>query len=80
MKREFFDHPAVYRITIWGFLGEDWSDRLGSMTITNSQPTERAVETTLFGQLTDQSALMGVLNTLYDMGYSLLLVERVSGN
>jgi len=80
MKREIFDHPADYRITIWGFLGEDWSDRLGDMTITNSQPTEGAVITKLYGQLTDQSALMGVLNTLYNMGYSLLFVERVSGN
>ena len=78
MKREIFDHPAVYRISIWGFLGEDWSDRLGNMTITNSQPTEGAVETTLYGQLTDQSALLGVLNTLYEMGFSLLLVERIS--
>ena len=78
MKREIFDSPAVYRISIWGFLGEDWSDRLGDMTITTSQPTEGSVESTLYGQLTDQSALMGVLNTLYDMGYSLLLVERVS--
>jgi len=80
MKREIFDHPAVYRISIRGFLGEDWSDRLGDMTITNSQPTESPVETTLYGELTDQSALMGVLNTLYDMGFSLLYVERVSGN
>jgi hypothetical protein len=80
MKREIFDHPAVYRISIWGFLGEDWSDRLGNMTITNSQPTEGAIETTLYGQLTDQSALLGVLNTLYEMGFSLLLVERIRGD
>jgi hypothetical protein len=80
MKKEIFDHPAVYRISIWGFLGEDWSDRLGNMAITNSQPTEGAVETTLYGQLTDQSALLGVLNTLYEMGFSLLLVERISGD
>jgi hypothetical protein len=80
MKREIFDHPAVYRISIWGFLGEDWSDRLGNMAITNSQPAEGTVETTLYGQLTDQSALLGVLNTLYEMGFSLLLVERLSGD
>ena len=32
-------------------------------------------ETTLTGELVDQAALMGVLNTLYDMGFSIISVE-----
>ena len=31
----------------------------------------------LTGELTDQVALMGVLNTLYAMGFTLLKVERL---
>ena len=35
------------------------------------------IVTTLTGELVDQAALMGVLNSLYDMGYPLLKVERL---
>ena len=35
--------------------------------------------TTLKGQLIDQAALMGVLNTLYDYQYTLLSVAHQSG-
>jgi hypothetical protein len=38
-------------------------------------PSQQPV-TTLSGELSDQAALMGVLNALYDMGFPLLRVER----
>jgi hypothetical protein len=34
--------------------------------------------TTLFGDLPDQAALAGVLNTLYDLHLAVLSVERLS--
>jgi hypothetical protein len=34
--------------------------------------------TELSGRLVDQAALTGVLNTLYDLGLPLLLVEAIS--
>jgi hypothetical protein len=34
----------------------------------------------LRGELIDQAALMGVLNTLYDLGYTLLKLERMAGS
>jgi hypothetical protein len=77
MKKDIFDHPSTYHIVIAGFLDAEWSDRLGGMTITNTKNAAGADETALDGSLTDQPALLGVLNTVYDMGYSLLLVERV---
>ena len=42
------------------------SDRLGGMTITTTSEGDEAPVTTLVGRLSDQAALMGVLNTLYD--------------
>ena len=52
-----------------------WSDRLEGMTITCPPATEPPV-TTLSGELSDQAALCGVLNTLYELHLSLLTVER----
>jgi hypothetical protein len=74
------DTPAGYRIRVEGPLDERWSDYLGGMTISAvNRPGEPAV-TTLTGELTDMAALMGVLNTVYDLGFTLLKVERLAGS
>ena len=44
------------------------------MEVSVSDEHERAV-TMLSGQVRDQAALMGLLNSLYDLGFSLLSVE-----
>jgi len=68
--------PAGYRIQVQGYLDGSWSDRLGGLTImVNSEPVNEARTTTLFGRLRDQTALIGVLNTLYDLHLPILLVE-----
>ena len=54
-----------------------WSSRLGDMAITVRQAASQQPVTSLTGELTDQAALLGVLNTLYDMGFPLLRVERL---
>jgi hypothetical protein len=46
------------------------------MAISARQATGKPAVTTLRGELIDQAALMGVLNTLYDLGFVLLKVER----
>jgi hypothetical protein len=69
--------PAIYRIRVSGKLDASWSDRLAGMTITvDSQQGQKPV-TTLEGLLTDQAALSGVLNTLYDLHLPVLSVEYV---
>ena len=68
--------PARYRIQVQGYLDGTWSDRLGGLTImVNSEPVNGAPATTLFGRLRDQTDLIGVLNTLYDLHLPLLSVE-----
>lgn len=70
-----FDSTATYEIYIQGYLDERWSDRLGGLVIqVTSQPDQPRV-TRLSGELQDQAALVGVLNTLYDLGLLLLSVE-----
>ena len=69
---------ATYRIRIQGALDEQWSDCLGGMSISTNRGEEHEVVTTLIGQLCDQAALVGVINTLYDMRLPILQVECLS--
>jgi len=71
------DQPAFYRIKIQGTLGQHWSESLAGLTISATGEHDQSV-TTLSGEVLDQAALMGVLNGLYGMGYTLLSVEYQS--
>ena len=76
-KQTSFEQPAVYSIRILGFLDKSWSDRLGGLEIVccKTNDCDETPVTTLKGQLIDQAALLGVLNTLYNWHYPLLAVE-----
>jgi hypothetical protein len=65
------DKPAVYRITVEGFVLESWIDRLGGLGIVSVT----SAATTLEGRLPDQAALSGVLDTLYQWRLPLLEVS-----
>ena len=69
--------PATYCISILGTLDKKWSDYCGGMTIEHDLVLNQYPMTTLTGQLIDQSALIGVLNSLYDMGCPIISVECV---
>ena len=69
------DTPASYLIRIQGHLDQNWSDRLGGLTITPMSQEDEEVVTTLSGQLVDQAALFGVLIGLYDMRLPLISVD-----
>ena len=66
--------PAIYQIRIKGRLEEYWSERLEGMRLTTSDQEEHVQITELVGLLLDQAALLGVLNTLYDLHVPILSV------
>lgn len=66
--------PAVYRVRVQGSIPLDWSVRLMGMNITTSNDAHNE-QSTLVGRLPDQTALSGVLNTLYDTQFPVLSVE-----
>jgi hypothetical protein len=72
------NRSAVYRIRFEEALDESWSDMVGGMNICVNREEGKAPVTILEGRLADQAALSGVLNFLYDMGFSLLSVEYVA--
>lgn len=67
------DVSATYRITVQGYVSQRWADHLGLSIICMHKP-DRPI-TTLFGTVIDQAALMGILSSLYGMGFPLLTVE-----
>jgi len=71
------DAPDRYRIRIAGRLDKRWSEYLCGMAISSRSRAGKPTVTTLTGELTDMAALMGVLNTVYDLGFKLLKVERL---
>ncbi|QDV24205.1 hypothetical protein [Aureliella helgolandensis] len=67
--------PASYRIEVEGLLDETWSGRLGGMQIGTTSRVDQKPVTTLTGTVRDQAALMGVLNSLYQMHMQILSVN-----
>ena len=70
--------PAMYQIRILGNLDKNWSDYCGGMKIEQVSDPNVSAMTILTGRLPDQSALIGVLNSLHDMGCPILSVECVA--
>src|SRR5437762_13627046 len=66
--------PLVYQIRIKGYLGREWTDWFGGLTLT----LEDNGETLLTGLVLDQAALYGVLRKVRDVGMPLLSVIRVT--
>jgi hypothetical protein len=74
-----FDSPASYQIVVQGGLDATWSDRLEGMKICRAAETrDLQVTTSLEGELSDQAALAGVLNTLYELHLPVISVKRMS--
>ena len=73
-----FDLPATYQISVQGRIDPNWSDRLEGMTISLATVEAGPPVTTLEGELSDQTALAGVLNTLYELHLTVLLVKRLN--
>ena len=71
------DPGTRYRIRVAGRLGSEWSARLTGMTLVVQQPPGEPVTTVLSGVFSDQAALMGLLQQLYNVGAQLVTVERI---
>jgi len=71
---------AMYRINVIGKLDKNWSDYCGGMTIENKCDANYRARTILTGQLADQSALIGVLTSLYNIGCPIISVELIEAD
>ena len=71
--------PVIYQIKIIGSLDNSWSDWLGHMAMTIEQENGEIV-TTMTGPVTDQAALRGILEKIWDLNLTLLSVSRPVDN
>jgi hypothetical protein len=72
-----YDRPGTYHICVQGAIDPTWSDRLDGMKIHLSADEGQPRVTTLEGELSDQAALAGVLNSLYELHLPILMVMRL---
>ncbi len=69
--------PVIYRIHVQGAIDQSWADYYGDMIIhMGVEPGEYPV-TKMTGLFHDQSALLGVISRLLDLGLPLLMVEYI---
>ena len=73
-----FTRSAIYKITIDGVISEGMSDILAGLQISvdRSEPDEPV--SIMVGWIEDQSALSGVLNTLYENHYTIMSVNMLN--
>ena len=78
IKPDFsFQKPALYKIQVQGELKESWSERLQGMQINVERNPDAKPESILIGQIDDQAALSGVLNTLYNFNMTIISVQML---
>ena len=70
--------PATYQIRVSGHLDSSWSERLGGMQVTKIRGSDGQPETILVGRLSDQAALSGIMNSLYELHMPVLSAECVN--
>lgn len=75
-----FNKPSIYSIKVQGELGEEWSGRLAGMQITIEQNKEGKPISIITGWLSDQSALSGIMNTLYELHLPVISVNVLDDN
>ena len=73
-----YDLPATYQISVQGRVDPTWSERLEGMQISLDLSQDASPITTLLGELGDQAALAGVLNTIYELHLTVISVTRLS--
>ena len=71
------DGPVIYQITVGGYLDERRAEWFDGMTIEPQIDANGRVVTQLTGEVVDQAALHGLLRKLYNLGLSLLSINRI---
>ena len=72
-----FVKPAVYKIRVHGDLNASWTERLGGLQINVQKSGDKEPVSVLIGQMNDQAALSGVLNTLYENHLTIISVNML---
>ena len=72
-----FHRPACYEIKVEGLLNKNWEEKLQGLIISSERYPNGDQISVLKGQINDQAALSGILNTLYDMKMTIISVNTL---
>ena len=75
--RSHMDMSATYRICVIGVLESSMAERYWGMTSAPVEQTDEQEQTALVGEVADQTALVGIINALYNAGHTVVSVERI---
>ena len=67
----------TFQITVEGKIDASWSDWLGGMLLVSRKEADDMIVTTMSGVLTDQAALRGLLNRLWDLNLVLYALQQI---
>lgn len=67
----------TYRIEVQGQLEAGWADWFDGMAMDIATTLEGDAITTLRGDVSDQAALRGILNKLWDLNLTLISVQQI---
>lgn len=76
-QRYTLDMPACYKIRVQGNVSANWIDYFEGISVVLSAPRGAVPVSTIYVPDSDQAAVLGILNTLYDRGFPLLYLERL---
>jgi hypothetical protein len=68
--------PA-YQIIVACPLGKEWESRLGDMAIEEVWQCDKYTRTVIQGRPKDKSALLGIIQSLYDHGAPVLSIKQL---
>ncbi len=71
-----FTGRATYQITVNGTINPSFLPLLGDVSLAQTETKKRSI-TTLTGEVIDQSALAGLINTLIDYRYTVISVLKL---
>jgi len=66
----------IYQVKVKGELDQSWSDWLGNVQIASEQGGSGTLFTLLTVDVTDQTALFGILDRIRDLNFELVNVIR----
>ncbi len=72
-----YSEKAKYEISLKGHLDKRWAARFEGMSIENSFDRQGSPVTVLSGDITDQSALHGILARIRDLGIPVISINRI---
>jgi hypothetical protein len=69
--------PVYFKIKVIGYIDKRSADYFGDFSITHKRINNNQKVSCLTGEVSDQAALIGVLNLLYDMRFPIISVKTL---